>query len=31
MAIPDFQTIMLSLLKYSGDEEEHSARETVES
>lgn len=31
MAIPDYQTIMLSLLKYSEDDEEHSVRETVES
>ena len=31
MAIPDYQTIMLSLLKYSGDDDEHSVREAVES
>ena len=29
--IPDYHTIMLSLLEYSGDDEEHSVRETVES
>ena len=31
MVIPDYQTIMLSLLKYSGDDEEHCVRQTVES
>ena len=30
MAIPDFQTIMLPFLKYSGDGKEHSKRETVD-
>ena len=30
MPIPDYQTIMLPLLKYAGDEEEHSLRETIE-
>jgi restriction system protein len=30
MAIPDFQTIMLPLLKLAGDGEEHSLRETME-
>ncbi len=30
MAIPDYQTIMLPLLKYLGDNEEHSLRETIE-
>ena len=30
MAIPDYQTIMLPLLKYSGDDEEHSLRGTIE-
>ncbi|OEU83318.1 MAG: restriction endonuclease [Desulfobacterales bacterium S5133MH4] len=31
MAIPDFQKIMLPLLKILGDEQEHSIRETVDS
>jgi restriction system protein len=30
MAIPDYQSIMLPLLKYSSDGEEHSLRETIE-
>lgn len=30
MAIPDFQSIMLPLLKFLGDEQEHSKRESVE-
>jgi restriction system protein len=30
MAIPDFQTIMLPFLKFAGDGEEHSKRETTE-
>ena len=30
MPIPDFQTIMLPLLRYLGDEKEHSFREVVE-
>jgi restriction system protein len=30
MAIPDYQSIMLPLLKYAGDEEEHSLREAIE-
>jgi restriction system protein len=30
MPIPDYQSIMLPLLKYAGDEEEHSLRETIE-
>jgi len=30
MAIPDFQTIMLPLLKFLGDEKEHSLRDTIE-
>ena len=30
MAIPDFQTIMLPLLKFSGDKLEHSLREAIE-
>ena len=30
MAIPDYQTIMLPLLKYSGDDQEHSLRGTIE-
>lgn len=31
MPIPDFQTIMLPLLKFLGDSKEHSLRETIES
>ncbi len=31
MAIPDFQTIMLPLLKFLGDKEEHSIGETIDS
>lgn len=30
MTIPDYQSIMLPLLKYAGDEEEHSLRECIE-
>lgn len=30
MAIPDFQSIMLPLLKYLGDEKERRIRETIE-
>jgi len=30
MAIPDFQSIMLPLMKYSSDEKEHTLRETIE-
>lgn len=30
MAIPDYQKVMLPLLKLAGDKKEHSARETVE-
>src|SRR3989344_3965860 len=30
MAIPDYQTIMLPLLKFLADEKEHSTRETIE-
>ena len=30
MAIPDYQTIMLPLLKYAGDDQEHSMREAVD-
>jgi len=30
MAIPDFQTIMLPLLRFSGDSKEHSIREAVD-
>lgn len=30
MAIPDYQTLMLPLLKVAGDEQEHSLREAVE-
>ncbi len=29
MAIPDFQSIMLPLLRFGGDKEEHSLRETI--
>lgn len=29
MAIPDFQTIMLPVLKFTGDKKEHSTRETI--
>lgn len=31
MPIPDFQTLMLPLLKYVGDDKEHTLRETIES
>ena len=30
MAIPDYQSIMLPLLQFSGDQQEHSLRETIE-
>jgi restriction system protein len=30
MAIPDYQSVMLPLLKYSGDKKEHSLREAIE-
>lgn len=30
MSIPDFQTIMLPLLKFLGDKKEHSLREAIE-
>ena len=30
MAIPDFQSIMLPLMKYSSDGKEHSLRESIE-
>lgn len=30
MAIPDFQSIMLSLLKYMFDKKEHTLNETIE-
>jgi restriction system protein len=30
MAIPDFQTIMLPLIKFAGDQQEHSIQETIE-
>ena len=30
MAIPDYQTIMLPLLKFAGDNEEHSLQQAVE-
>jgi restriction system protein len=30
MAIPDYQSIMLPLLKLAGDGEEHSLRETIQ-
>ena len=30
MAIPDYQTIMLPLLKFTGDGQEHSLRETID-
>ena len=29
MAIPDYQTIMLPLLRFAGDKNEHSLRETI--
>ena len=31
MPIPDYQTIMLPLLKFTGDGKEHSIKESVES
>jgi restriction system protein len=30
MPIPDYQSIMLPLLKYASDKKEHSIRETIE-
>lgn len=30
MAVPDFQSVMLPLLKFSGDKKEHSMREAIE-
>ena len=30
MAIPDYQTIMLPLLRFAGDQQEHSLREAVD-
>jgi restriction system protein len=30
MSIPDYQSIMLPLLKYASDENEHSLREAIE-
>jgi restriction system protein len=30
MAVPDYQSIMLPLLKFAGDQKEHSLRETIE-
>ena len=30
MAIPDYQTIMLPLLKFTGDGQEHSLRESID-
>ena len=30
MSIPDFQTIMLPLLKFAADQQEHSLREAIE-
>lgn len=30
MAVPDFQTLMLPLLKFLGDQKEHSIRETID-
>lgn len=30
MAIPDFQTVMLPLMQFAGDGEEHSLRETID-
>lgn len=30
MSIPDFQAIMLPLLQYTDDEQEHSLRESIE-
>ncbi len=29
MAIPDFQSILLPLLRFSGDKKEHSMREAI--
>ena len=31
MAIPDYQTVMLPLLKFAGDKKEHSLREATDS
>lgn len=30
MAIPDYQTVMLPLLRFAGDRQEHSLRETID-
>ncbi|HID52551.1 MAG TPA: restriction endonuclease, partial [Anaerolineae bacterium] len=30
MAIPDFQTIMLPLMQFASDQQEHSLRETID-
>ena len=30
MALPDYQTIMLPLLKFAGDKKEHSTQETID-
>ena len=30
MAIPDYESIMLPLLRFAGDEQEHSFREAIE-
>src|SRR4028119_1237324 len=30
MTIPDYQSVMLSLLRYAADEQEHSVREAIE-
>jgi restriction system protein len=30
MAVPDYQSLMLPLLQYIADQEEHSARETID-
>ena len=30
MAIPDYQSVMLPLLRYAADEQEHSVREAIE-
>ena len=31
MPIPDYETIMLPLLKFASDDKEHSAKEAIES
>ena len=30
MAMPDYQSVMLPLLRYAADEQEHSVREAIE-